>query len=180
MNNATDTLQGFQTEFRRYRALAERTIDSLDEVALQNDPGGGNNSIAVLMQHIGGNLDSRFTAFLAEDGEKPTRHRDGEFEAGRLTQAALRRCWDRGWQTLQETLEGLSEEDLVLPVHIRAVRFSVAEALARSLAHIAYHVGQIVLLARLQQGEAWQALSIPKGESESYAKDPYLERGLLE
>lgn len=177
MQNDPKQLEGFQTEFRRYRLLAEATIESMSSSELQQDAGGGNNSVAILMQHVGGNLRSRFADFLTSDGEKDWRHRDQEFEDQGLTEQGLHDLWRSGWQVLADTLDTLQEADLARPITIRDVEFTVAEALTRSLSHIAYHTGQIVLLARLQQGHDWKSLSIPRGGSEIYRQNPTGERG---
>ncbi len=177
MQNDPKQLAGFQTEFRRYRLLAEATIESMSSLQLQSDAGGGNNSVAILMQHIGGNLRSRFTDFLTSDGEKTWRHRDQEFEDQGLTEQGLHGVWQSGWQALGDTLGSLGEGDMARSITIRDVEFTVAEALTRSLSHVAYHVGQVVLLARLQQGHGWKPLSIPRGGSEIYRQNPTDERG---
>ncbi|MCA9000507.1 MAG: DUF1572 family protein [Planctomycetes bacterium] len=177
MSDPAKHLEGFQTEFRRYRGLAEKTIQTMGHDQVQACAGGGNNSVEVLMQHLGGNLRSRFTDFLTSDGEKDCRHRDREFEDQGLGEAELHALWNSGWDALEATLGALHAEDLALLVTIRGVEFTVAEALTRALAHVAYHVGQIVLLARLQQGEDWQSLSIPRGGSEAYRQNPDAERG---
>ncbi len=177
MQNDPKQLEGFQTEFRRYRLLAEATIESMPSSELQRVGEGGNNSVAILMQHIGGNLRSRFTDFLTSDGEKAWRHRDQEFEDQGLTEQALHDLWQAGWQALGNTLGSLGEHDMARSITIRDVSFTVAEALTRSLSHVAYHVGQIVLLARLQQGQGWKPLSIPRGGSEIYRQNPTDERG---
>ncbi len=177
MLNDPKQLQGFETEFRRYRLLAEKTIESMTHGQLLESAGGGNNSVAVLMQHLGGNLRSRFTDFLTSDGEKDFRDRDGEFEDQGLSEKGLLQIWNAGWDVLEGELGALKEADLARPITIRDVEFTVAEALTRSLSHVAYHVGQIVLFARLQQGEGWQSLSIPRGGSDAYRQNPTLERG---
>ncbi|MFT5197419.1 MAG: hypothetical protein ACI87O_000058 [Planctomycetota bacterium] len=177
MSNDQKQLQGFETEFRRYRLLAQSTIESMTYVQLQECAGGGNNSVEVLMQHLGGNLRSRFTDFLTNDGEKDFRNRDREFEDHGLSEQGLHEVWDSGWQILGDTLDGLQDADFSRTVTIRGVAFTVAEALTRSLSHVAYHVGQIVLLARLQQGEGWKSLTIPRGGSQAYRQNPASERG---
>jgi uncharacterized damage-inducible protein DinB len=177
MSNDAKMLPGFETEFRRYRLLAEKTIESMAYEQVCEAAGGGNNSVAVLMQHLGGNLRSRFTEFLTSDGEKDFRHRDQEFEDQGLSEAGLHALWNSGWRVLEETLDGLQTADLARVITIRGVEFTVAEALTRSLSHVAYHVGQIVLLARIQQGADWESLSIPRGGSDSYRQNPTSERG---
>ncbi len=126
------------------------------------------NSIAVIIQHISGNLMSRFTDFLTSDGEKPTRNRDMEFEEQQLSQTELIKRWNNSWQLLLDTLNSLKNEDLLKTIYIRKEAHSVIEALNRSLTHIAYHVGQIVLLAKHIKKGSWKTLSIPKKKSEEF------------
>jgi len=164
-------------EFRRYKALAEGAIAQVGDPDLLRGEGGASNSIAVLMAHLSGNLRSRFTDFLTSDGEKPWRDRDHEFAAANPSREQLWATWEQGWDVLFSTLESLSEGDLRGSVTIRGVSLTVVEALQRSLAHLAYHVGQIVLLARGFAGEAWTPLSIPPGQSNQYNENPTLEKG---
>ncbi|MFT4537804.1 MAG: hypothetical protein ACI841_001310 [Planctomycetota bacterium] len=146
-----------------------------DEVLHQPLSADG-NSLAVLFQHIGNNLRSRFTDFLTTDGEKSWRHRDQEFVEGGAVRAALLAQWNEGWSTLEATLSSLSAEDMSRDVRIRDVPLRVDAALLRSLAHVAYHVGQVVQLARHLYGDDWQSLSIPRGDSIAYRQNPTKER----
>ena len=170
-------LASIEGEYRRYRTLLEKAIDQVDESGLSATPFAGANSIASLGWHIGGNLRSRFTDFLTTDGEKPWRHRDEEFLPRVVSHAELRAKLESGWAPLFATLEQLRDADLGREVKIRGQALTVAEALHRSLAHLGYHVGQVVLLARAIRGDAWGFLSIPPGHSEQYNLDPKLERG---
>jgi uncharacterized damage-inducible protein DinB len=169
-------LSSIESEYRRYDALARRAIEQLDEAELARADDGG-NSVATIAWHVGGNLVSRFTDFLTTDGEKPWRDREGEFEARRPTRAELLAHWERGQEALFGALAELSDADLARSVTIRGVALTVAEALQRSLAHTAYHVGQIVLRARALRGAGWRFLSIPPGGSAAYAADPTREKG---
>ena len=172
------TLAAIAAEFRRYRGLAEGALAQVaDDAALHRALGADDNSIALILQHVGGNLRSRFTDFLTSDGEKPWRDRDGEFVDGHATRADLRARWDAGWDVLQTTLGALGPDDLRRTVTIRGQPLTVDEALQRALAHTAYHVGQIVLLARWIVGDGWTSLSIPRGGSAGYAQAPNRERG---
>jgi hypothetical protein len=155
--------------YRNYRTLAEKAIAQVadDQLGVALDAEG--NSIAVLMQHVGGNLRSRFADFLTADGEKPDRHRDAEFEPPAATdRAALLARWNEGWATAMGAIEALTPDDLDRTVRIRGEAFKVPEALSRSVTHTAYHVGQIVLLAKHFSGEQWTSLSIPKGQSRQF------------
>lgn len=156
-------LQAVSAEFRRYKKLAEDAIAQLAPDEWSYAPGEESNSIAVLMKHVGGNLRSRWTDFLTTDGEKPDRNRDAEFEPGETdTPEALKAVWEAGWSALFKTLDSLSDENLLRTVTIRGEPHSVPLALERSLAHTAYHVGQIVYLAKMLRDVEWRTLSIPR------------------
>ncbi|HEX5474789.1 MAG TPA: DUF1572 family protein [Vicinamibacterales bacterium] len=155
-------LADVREQFRKYKALADRALAQATDADLVRliDPEA--NSLAILMQHIGGNLTSRFTDFLTTDGEKPDRHRDEEFEPGTATRTALNARWEEGWDTLFRSVDALTTTDLAREVFIRGERHSVVQALDRALTHLAYHVGQIVLLAKHFRGAEWTSLSIPR------------------
>lgn len=158
-------VSSIESEYRRYKLLAEAAIHQLDDVHLAENGDGAMNSIATLAWHVSGNLKSRFTDFLTSDGEKPWRDRDSEFLPRQASKTAVLANWEEGWQVLFATLENLKDGDLARSVTIRGSALSVAEALHRSLAHISYHVGQIVFLAKAMRGTHWQYLSIPPGKS---------------
>lgn len=165
-------LEDVRRQFAAQRKLAERAIDQLDEQQLFHSS-GDLNSIAVLMQHVGGNLRSRWTEPFTSDGEKPDRDRDSEFEvAGGTSAGAVRQRWDDGWRVLDDTLAALTPDDLLRTVTIRGRPLTLVEALSRSLTHTAQHAGQIVLLARQLAGDAWRTLSIPRGRSSDYLRAP--------
>jgi hypothetical protein len=126
------------------------------------------NSIAVIMKHVAGNLTSRWTDFPTTDGEKPWRNRDDEFVDTFRNRAELLEYWERGWACLKTTLQGLNETDLKQTVLIRGEPHSVPLALARSLGHTCYHIGQIVQAARIHAGENWTTLTIPRGGSQQF------------
>lgn len=129
------------------------------------------NSIAIVMKHVGGNLRSRFTDFLTSDGEKPDRRRDAEFEMPeRLSRAELLALWEQGWAAALDAIEAITPDDLERTVTIRGEPFLVVEALNRPVTHTAYHVGQIVLLAKHLAGPRWNSLSVPKGRSADYTQ----------
>ena len=159
-------------EYRRYKALGEGAFKQLKESELTLTAPGEGNSVTTLVWHISGNLASRFTDFLASDGEKPWRDRESEFTRREVTREELVRKWNTGWQTLSDTLKTLGDEDLGRTVTIRGQPLSVTEALHRSLSHASYHVGQIVFLAKSICGPRWEYLSIPPGQSREYNKDP--------
>jgi hypothetical protein len=160
-----DFLTSLEQEYRQYKSLGERAIEQLGEDELAHVPAADGNSVAIVVWHVSGNLKSRFTDFLASDGEKPWRDRDSEFEERTVSRAALDRKWNEGWDVLFTTLSALSDDDLSRRVSIRGEEHSVLRALHRSLAHTAYHVGQIVLLCKSQRGASWRNLSMPKRSS---------------
>jgi hypothetical protein len=163
-------VESIRAEYMRYKALAESAIAQLDDDQLSVD--GGGNSIAIICWHVSGNLKSRFTDFLTSDGEKPWRVRDEEFQPRRVTRAELLDKWEKGWTPLLETLATLTDGQLHGTVTIRGQALVVHEALLRSLAHTANHVGQIVFLAKSLRGDAWKTLSIPRGGSAAYNTNP--------
>jgi len=169
-------IDDFRLEFERYRTIADKAIAQVSDEALNRVPAPDGNSIAMIMRHLGGNLRSRFTDFLVSDGEKPWRERDREFDEGPFSRAEVEQSWNSGWQTLESALDGLGAADLTRTVSIRGVPLTVAQALCRSLAHLAYHVGQIVLLARQSADGPWRWISIPKGGSAAYNRNPTRER----
>ncbi|PYR80208.1 MAG: hypothetical protein DMF87_09535 [Acidobacteria bacterium] len=159
-------------EFRRYKALGDAALAQLKDEELDiGDPQHGTNSAAILVWHIGGNLRSRFTDFLTADGEKPWRQRDEEFTGRTVTRDELFAKWNGGWDTLFGALEPLTDEHLQRTITIRGQSFAVHDALHRSLAHICYHVGQLVFLAKMFRREQWKNLSIPLGKSETFNKN---------
>lgn len=157
-------------EFRRYKRLGDGAIEQASDEDLVAAIDDESNSIAVIAKHVGGNLRSRWSDFLTTDGEKPDRDRDAEFvvDPGRATRAAVMAWWEEGWRALFGSLEALAPDDLLRTVTIRGEPHSVVRAIERSLAHTAYHVGQIVLLAKHRRGAEWRSLSIPKGQSKTF------------
>lgn len=162
-------LEEIEREFRSYRRVAERALEQADDAAFARPLDADANSLAILVQHMAGNLRSRFTDFLTTDGEKPDRHRDREFEAdAAVAREELMARWAAGWQVLANALAPLTDADLDREVRIRGEPHTVHRALLRSLAHMALHTGQIIQLARHWAGPAWKTLSIPRGQSEAY------------
>jgi len=160
---ASAYLDDVRAQFRKLKKLAEDALAQVQDDELVVSLDAESNSLAVIMKHMAGNLRSRFTDFLTTDGEKPDRNRDGEFEVGgQPTRSAILADWERGWARLFETLDALGPDDVLKDVSIRGERHSVLQALDRQLTHHAYHVGQIVFLAKHFRSEAWKSLSIPK------------------
>jgi hypothetical protein len=160
-------------EFRRYKALGDAALAQVkdDELASGN-PAAGSNSAAILVWHVSGNLRSRFSDFLTTDGEKTWRKRDEEFTSRTVTREELLAKWNGGWDALFGALDSLTDDHLRQTITIRRQEFEVHDALHRSLAHIAYHVGQLVFLAKSLRGEQWTNLSIPLGKSEEANRNP--------
>ncbi|MEO8172627.1 MAG: DUF1572 family protein [Sediminibacterium sp.] len=154
--------------FKYYKELGDKTFEQIDEVAIFYQPTTESNSIAVIVQHMHGNMLSRWTNFLTEDGEKEWRKRDAEFEPTKYTQQDILNLWNDGWKCMLDTLESLQPADLIKTVTIRTEPLTVYDAILRQLAHYPYHVGQIVYIGRMAKNEGWKSLSIPKGNSAVY------------
>jgi len=159
--------------FRTYKKLADGSIAQIGDADLHRLVDPEANSIAIVMKHVAGNLRSRFTDFLTTDGEKPDRNRDGEFEDAAQSRDAIVADWNAGWAIALASIEALTPDDLERTVHIRREPFVVVEALNRSASHTAYHVGQIVLLAKAFAGSDWTTLTIPKGQSNQVGPGTY-------
>jgi Protein of unknown function (DUF1572) len=165
--------------FRNYKSLADKAIAQVandSDLHAQIDP--DSNSLAVIMKHVAGNLRSRFRDFLTTDGEKPDRNRDSEFEMpAPASRADIVKNWDEGWAIALGSIEALTPADLDRTITIRGEAFLVPEALNRSATHTAYHVGQIVYVARHLTSGKWKSLSIPKGQS-AHAAGDFKSRGV--
>lgn len=172
----TNIVDSIRAEYLRYKALAEAAIAQLGEEELSAQGPNGGNSIATLCWHISGNLQSRFTDFLTSDGEKPWREREEEFQPRAVSRAELLAKWTQGWNVLGAALASLNDEQLPLTVTIRNQPLRVHEALHRSLAHVSYHVGQIVYIAKSMRGKDWTYLSIPPGKTSEYNQAPKHDR----
>jgi len=159
----------FRAEYARYRELAEKALAQMPDAELNRVLAPEGNSAAMIVRHMSGNFVSRFTNFLTEDGEKPNRERDREFDERPYSRSEVNELWVRGFAVLDAALAPLGDDDLQRTVTIRQQPMTVHAALARSLAHLAYHVGQIVLLARIHAAEPWHSLSIPRGQSQQYS-----------
>jgi hypothetical protein len=153
-----ETIDGY------WRMIDAAVVQLNDEEFIQR-PAPQINSVAVILRHLGGNLRSRWTDFLTSDGEKPGRNRDAEFEDWPGDRASLLAHFNAGWQTMRSALAMLRQEDMTKTVTIRGERHTVPQAILRSLTHTSYHVGQIMLVARLVHQGTWQWLTIPPGDS---------------
>jgi len=154
--------------FRQYKLLGERAMQQVSDEQLFASLDEESNSIAIIVKHITGNMRSRWTDFLTTDGEKPTRHRDGEFVDPPSTREALMQDWEDGWARVFAAIEPLTDADLSRTVTIRGEAHSVMQAINRQLSHYPMHVGQIILLAKHYAGGQWQTLSVPRNRSAEF------------
>jgi len=156
--------------FRYYKSLAERAIQQVTDQQLHTTLDEEMNSIALVMKHMVGNMRSRWTDFLTSDGEKPNRNRDQEFIDAPQSRQELMAAWEEGWGFVFGALEPLTDADLGRTITIRGEAHSVLQAINRQIAHYAYHVGQIVMLAKHFQGPQWNSLTIPRNRSAEAGK----------
>lgn len=156
------------SSFRNYKKLAERAIEQISDEEFFATIDDESNSVALIVKHIAGNLRSRWTDFLTTDGEKPDRDRDTEFELIADTRDSLMKFWEVGWQTLFDAVEQLTSDDFSKMITIRGEAHYVVEAINRQLTHYAYHVGQIVFLAKHFRSKEWKTLSVPKNRSAAF------------
>ena len=161
-------LQSAIKRVKYYKQLSERTFEQLEEKDFYFQPNSVSNSLAVIIQHMSGNMLSRWTGFLSEDGEKSWRDRDMEFEDAHYSRQELMDRWEKGWNCFIGALEGLKEQDLLKTVHIRNEPLLVIDAINRQLAHYPHHAGQIIYIGKMIRGVEWKSLSIEKNRSEEY------------
>jgi hypothetical protein len=159
--------------FRYYKTVGDAVLERADDEGLHWQYNADTNSIAVIVQHISGNSLSRWSDFLKSDGEKEWRDRDAEFEDATMSKAELCDLWERGWQCLFDAIDPLNEDDLSKTVYIRNEGHSVLEAMNRQLAHLPYHVGQMVFAGKMLATEGWKSLTIPKGQSQTYNQNKF-------
>lgn len=174
-----DLLASIRTEFQRHRRNAELALEQVADSDLGRRLTPDGNSVGILFRHLSGNLRSRFTDFLTTDGEKPWRQRDEEFDPCSAGRAELLAAWSAAWQAVDQALADVAAagpEAFARLVTIRQQPLTVLDALLRSVAHVASHSGQIVLLARTFAGTGWRTLSIPRGGSAAYAANPTKEK----
>jgi len=164
----TSCLEDSRALFAQYKKLADRAIAQVSDEQLFAVLSPESNSIAIIVKHLTGNMLSRWTGFLTSDGEKPTRHRDQEFENPPATRAELLAQWESAWTALTSALDPLTDADLTRTITIRGEAHSVLQAIHRQIAHYSMHVGQIILLAKHFAGADWQTLSVPRGASAEF------------
>lgn len=150
-------------EFRKLKDLGDKSFNQIKDEDFFWSPDEESNSIAIIVRHLSGNMISRWTDFLATDGEKKSRKRDEEFERIFYTDKddVISR-WEKGWNRLFKTLESLNEDDLLKEVKIRKEPHTVVQAINRQLTHYAYHIGQIVYISKHLESSNWKSLSIPR------------------
>lgn len=163
-------------EYKRYKQLLEHSLAQLSDEEYFTVLSAGATSVAIVVNHLSGNLRSRFTDFLTTDGEKPWRERETEFEVTGLSRADITGRWQTAWDILEANVWPLTRADLDREVTVRGVALTVEEALARSLSHFSYHVGEIVFIARYFRGADWNYFSIAPGQSAAYNQRPDREK----
>lgn len=175
----TNYLESATKQFEYYKLLGEKAMDQLQEEQLFIVPSKESNSIAIIVQHLSGNMVSRWTDFLTTDGEKEWRDRDAEFEQIINTKAELMKAWSKGWEVLFATLKSLKPDDLKKIVYIRNQGHTVVDVINRQLAHYPYHIGQMVFVAKLVVTNDWKTLSIAKNQSKAYNNDKFSQEKSL-
>ncbi len=170
MNFQENYLTNIKFEFQRYKALGDKTFEQLTEEDIHWKYAEADNSIAIIVKHLSGNMLSRWTNFLVEDGEKTWRNREMEFEEPYTSKTDMISAWNQGWECVFDALKTINESNFDTKVKIRGEEHTIVEAANRQLGHYASHVGQIVFLGKMIRGEDWKSLSIPKGGSEAFNK----------
>lgn len=173
MENSNTYLESCKRLFLYYKTLGEKAMEQLEDEQLFFAANEDTNSIAVIVQHLSGNMLSRWTDFLTSDGEKDWRNRDGEFELSIHTKEELLKLWKKGWDCLFTAINALTEEQLTQIVYIRNEGHTVLDAINRQLAHYPYHIGQMVFYAKMLKKTEWSSLSIPKNKSNDYNADKF-------
>ncbi len=162
-------IEELTAEYRSLKSQAERALAAVSEDDWFAELSPGTNNLAIQVKHLAGSTRSRWRDFLTTDGEKPDRDRDTEFElTADDTVASLSERWEATWAIVFDELGRLAPADLEKTVTIRGEPLGVVRALHRNLIHVAYHVGQIVLLAKHYGGESWRSLSVERGRSKEF------------
>lgn len=170
---ANALLSGIIKQFIYYKTVSDKTFEQLTFEEMNVQTTKDSNSISIIVKHMVGNMLSRWTNFLTEDGEKPWREREQEFEASYTSKDELLNAWEAGWTCLFEAISTLSTEDMDKIVRIRNEEHTVAEAIFRQLGHYPYHVGQIAFIGKMVKVENWKSLSIPKGGTAIYNAEKF-------
>ncbi len=161
-------IESVKKQFEHYKLLGEKTFNQLNEKELFESYSEESNSIAIIVNHIQGNMKSRWTDFLTSDGEKEWRNRDSEFEPILKTREELLTTWNQGWKCLFDALNSINDSNFDTEVYIRNQKHTIIEAINRQMMHYAYHIGQIVYVGTLMKGTDWKSLSVPKGKSQEF------------
>jgi len=168
-------IESARFEFKRYKTMGDKTLSQVSEEDIHWSVNESDNSIAIIIKHLTGNMRSRWTHFLTEDGEKEWRNREAEFTEPPKSKVELIACWNAGWECLFTALHQINSSNFDTIIKIRNEEHTIVEAVNRQLAHYASHVGQLVLIGKMLKGSKWVSLSIPKGASEAFnqgKKDP--------
>jgi hypothetical protein len=163
--------------FEYYKTLGEKTFGQVSDDGLFWQYNAESNSIAVIVQHIAGNMISRWTDFFTTDGEKASRNRDEEFEHVISTRGELLDKWNEGWDCMFDALNSITATNWEKTIYIRNEPHTIVDAINRQLAHIPYHIGQIVFIGKMIAGEKWNSLSIPKGKSSEFNSEKFAKHG---
>ena len=166
-------LYSVRKQFEYYKSLGEKTIEQLNDKDLFWQYNDQSNSIAITVNHLWGNMKSRWTDFLTSDGEKEWRNRDLEFEPEIKSKVELLSKWNDAWGCLFDALNSINKENFYNKVYIRNQEHSIIEAINRQLAHYSYHIGQIVYIGKMIKGSEWKSLTIPKGKSTEFNKGKF-------
>lgn len=172
-----ELVSSVETVFRNNKGWADSAIAQVSDEKLHLSLDANTNSIVVIMKHVAGNLLSRWTDFLESDGEKTWRNRDNEFVDTFNSRDEILNYWEKGWDCLFNTLTSLTPEDLSKSVAIRGEPHSVPLAIHRSLAHCGYHVGQIIMVARIQASDEWETITVPPGKSAEFNQQVWGQAG---
>jgi uncharacterized damage-inducible protein DinB len=173
MNPSEHFLETVRFEFRRNKQLADKALAQLNDSEIKKTNSPESNSVEITVQHMAGNMISRWTDFLTTDGEKEWRNRDSEFESRSLSREELIQYWEKAWAIFFNTIDNLTTDHLLQTVHIRKEPLTVTQALLRQLTHYSYHTGQIVQLAKEWKGAEWKTLSVPKNKSAEHQQGTY-------
>jgi hypothetical protein len=166
-------LESIHKQFTYYKSLGEKTFSQLSDENIHWKYNNESNSIAITVKHIVGNMLSRWTNFLTEDGEKEWRHRETEFENRYTSKEELLVSWEKGWTCLFDAIDSLKEDDLEEMIFIRNLGHTITEAINRQLSHYSYHIGQIVYIGKIIKSKDWESLSVPKNKSQDYNNDKF-------
>lgn len=172
-------IESVKKQFLYYKTIGEKAMEQLEPEQLFISVNEDTNSIAMIIQHMSGNMLSRWTDFLTSDGEKDWRNRDNEFEETITNKEELMNLWNKGWDCFFGALNSLQPEQLETVIYIRNEGHTVMEAINRQLAHYPYHIGQIVFYSKMLKQSEWNSLSIPKNKSNSYNSDKFSKEKII-